>query len=197
MEEGKKIFMGDNGCIEAIGIGNVVVQSEVEGKRMKITMKNVLHVPKLHSNLLSVSHMVKEGCKVEFFTSRGTIRASNNVLLAEASHVVNLFYIQFKKVFTAEVASVAHVHGKMDLWHQRMGHLHFKGVKALPSLVNGVDLGETQLDESHHGPCETCLEDKQTRVPFSTQGIYHANKVLDLVYSDVCGPMRTTSLGGA
>ncbi len=36
-----------------------------------------------------------------------------------------------------------------------------------------------------------------TRVKFSTQGMNRANKVLELVYSDVCGPMRTTSMGGS
>ena len=109
MEEGKKIFMGDNGCIEAIGVGNVVVQSEVEDKLMKIIMKNVLHVSKLHSNLFPVSHMVKEGCKVEFFPSGGSIRAPNNALLAQAIREANLFYIKFKKVMTTEVASVAQI----------------------------------------------------------------------------------------
>lgn len=193
--DGKKIFMGDNGCVEAIGIGNVVVQSEVDGHERKITMRNVLHVPKLHSNLLSVSKLVNEGCKVNFFTNGGTIEGPNGTLLAKPSQELNLFYITFKKVFGAEVASVAHSNSKMNLWHQRMGHLNMKSVRALESMVSGIDLDAPHVDTSHE-MCETCIQGKQTRVPFSTQGVSRANKVLELVYSDVCGPMRTTSIGG-
>lgn len=194
--ESKTIFMGDNGCIEAIGVGSVVVQSEVDGHEMKITMNNVLHVPKLHSNLLSVSKLVNERCKVNIFANGGTIHAPSDVLLAKASQELNLFFITFKRVFEAEVASIAQSDAKMNLWHQRMGHLNIKSVKTLTSMVEGMDLHEAHVDTSVF-PCEACIQGKQTCVPFSTQSVSRANKVLELVYSDVCGTMRTTSLGGS
>ena len=94
------------------------------------------------------------------------------------------------------MASVAHCNAKMGLWHQRMGHLNMKSVKELESMVSGMDLEDTDEGRSYL-PCEACIQGKQTRVPFSTQGMSRANKALELVYSDVCGPMRTTSLGGS
>ena len=38
---------------------------------------------------------------------------------------------------------------------------------------------------------------KQSKLPFKKEPASRANKVLDLVHSDVCGPMSVNSLGGA
>ena len=45
--------------------------------------------------------------------------------------------------------------------------------------------------------CEPCVEGKMSRKPFPKAVNSKANDVLDLVYSDVCGPMNTEILGGA
>jgi hypothetical protein len=44
-------------------------------------------------------------------------------------------------------------------------------------------------------PCDYCLFGKQHRVSFSKKSERKHN-VLDLVYSDVCGPFEVESLGG-
>ena len=44
-------------------------------------------------------------------------------------------------------------------------------------------------------PCDYCLFGKQHKVSFSKTSTIKSN-VLDLVYSDVCGPMEVESLGG-
>ena len=43
--------------------------------------------------------------------------------------------------------------------------------------------------------CESCLEGKMTKRPFKAKG-YRATKLLKLVHSDVCGPMRVQARGG-
>ena len=42
-----------------------------------------------------------------------------------------------------------------------------------------------------------CLAGKQTRVAFKTHRHTRKPCMLDLVYYDVCGPMRTKTLGGS
>ena len=44
--------------------------------------------------------------------------------------------------------------------------------------------------------CVHCLAGKQTRVAFKTHCHTRKPGILDLVYSDVCGPMKTKTLGG-
>ena len=45
--------------------------------------------------------------------------------------------------------------------------------------------------------CEMCMECKQYRVAFSNEGDKRATKPLEIIYFDVCGPIRTTFIGSA
>ena len=43
--------------------------------------------------------------------------------------------------------------------------------------------------------CESCLEGKMTKRPFKAKG-YRATKPLELVHTDVCGPMGVQARAG-
>ena len=43
--------------------------------------------------------------------------------------------------------------------------------------------------------CESCLEGKMTKRPFKAKG-YRATKPLELVHTDVCGPINIPARGG-
>ena len=51
------------------------------------------------------------------------------------------------------------------------------------------------LDVTALPVCEPCLEGKMTMRPFKAKG-YRAKEVLDLVHTDLCGPMSTSARGG-
>jgi transposase InsO family protein len=59
-----------------------------------------------------------------------------------------------------------------------------------------MDVGAAQGDV-HSFACEGCVEGKQARRPVPTDGGTFATKILELVHSDVCGPTKTASIGGA
>jgi hypothetical protein len=63
----------------------------------------------------------------------------------------------------------------------------------LEKMVDGMNLKEMPL----HHVCEACIEGKQQRTSFPKDGATRAFKLLGLLHSDVCGPMKTTSCGGA
>ncbi len=79
------------------------------------------------------------------------------------------------------------------LWHQRLGHLNMASLTKLEKMVNGMNLKEVPL----HHVWEDCIEGKQQRTSFPKDEATRASKVLELVHSDVCRPMKTTSRGGA
>ena len=110
----------------------------------------------------------------------------------------NLYQLELKKVNRAEVSTLAYTTANgdaMELWHKRVGHLNAKGVKALQNMVSGMDLGKIPSNVVPFA-CEECVQEKQARQPFPSDAGTHATKVLELVHLDVCGPMRTTSMGG-
>lgn len=78
------------------------------------------------------------------------------------------------------------------LWHRRLGHLNLQDLCKLKSVVTGMEFNSPKKVE----PCVECLKGKQSRFPFSNS-TNRATSILELVHSDLCGPMEEQSLGGA
>jgi hypothetical protein len=62
----RNVHMGDDSIVEVIGMGSILVEVMVKGRTKRIRIKDVLHVPKLHANLLSMSKILSSGCRVQF-----------------------------------------------------------------------------------------------------------------------------------
>ena len=69
------------------------------------------------------------------------------------------------------------------LWHCRLGHVSDKRVS---KLHKQGDLGS--FDYESYDTCESCLKGKMSKSPFNKKG-EHAKETLELIHSDVCGPM--------
>ena len=79
------------------------------------------------------------------------------------------------------------------LWYQRLGHIGEKGLLAIHSkgMVKGLLDCSFEFDFFEH-----CIYGKQNIMSFSSK--YTRNKeILELVHSDVFGPMSVPSLGGS
>jgi transposase InsO family protein len=78
------------------------------------------------------------------------------------------------------------------LWHCRYGHLNYKSLKILQqkNMVRGLP----KIEESNH-VCADCLIGKQHRdaIPKSTN--WKSSKILELIHSDICGPITPASNG--
>ena len=85
---------------------------------------------------------------------------------------------------------------KLALWHPRVGHLNVKSVQAVRGMVSGMDPTQSRVAPSSF-ICEGCIKSKQQRLPFPVGGATRATKPSELVHSDVCGPMKTTSIEAA
>ena len=91
----------------------------------------------------------------------------------------------------------------INIWHKRMGHLGEDNVKRLAKMVEGMKIKV----RTTVGVCEPCLEGKQTRQPSHTssrslaprcraQPATRASEPLELIHSDLCGPIDPTTYGG-
>lgn len=86
-----------------------------------------------------------------------------------------------------------HKEGCIHFWHRMFGHRDPVAIRKMCSsnLVDGMKIVECGMQTQ----CETCLEAKSTRLPFPKHSLSTSDKVLDLIHSDVCGPMQTESIG--
>ena len=80
------------------------------------------------------------------------------------------------------------------LWHLRFGHINDKSLKRIEDheLVKGMSLGNA-MDRPF---CEYCVLGKSTRTAPKPVGEIRSTKKLELIHSDVCGPMQTKTPGG-
>jgi len=79
-----------------------------------------------------------------------------------------------------------------ELWHNRLGHMSEKDMQILAkkSLLPGKE--GTTLET-----CDDCLAGKQHQISFKRSSHSTKSNVLDVAYSDLCGPMKVKTLGGA
>lgn len=79
-------------------------------------------------------------------------------------------------------------------WHRRLGHLSGKDLSNIQrdNIVDG--LGSVKLRDEFE--CTVCVKGKMTRTPFPRKSERSTN-LLEIIHSDVCGPMRQESHGGA
>ena len=80
------------------------------------------------------------------------------------------------------------------LWHHRLGHAHLQKLSMMQQLE--MVYGFPKLAFRPIDFCESCQYGKQTRPRFPKVAL-KAHIILELVYSDICGPMPGYSIGGA
>ena len=83
---------------------------------------------------------------------------------------------------------------EIKLWHQKLGHLHLKGMKKAISSEAIRGLPNLKIVEgSIRGECQI---GKQTRMSHPRLEHQVTSKVLELMRMDLMGPMQVESIGG-
>jgi hypothetical protein len=157
--KGPPILMGDNSSVEVTDKGRIELTNE--------SFKNVLHVPKLSVNLLSVYEMMNFGTRNKFvFTPNSMdiydMQTSSRVATSEVNHQSRLYtFYEFIEPDSALLRT--HVDESSRIWHERFGHLNFRYMQQLSKhiLVDG-------LPEIHfsRGVCEGCVLGKHPQEKF-------------------------------
>ena len=109
--------MCDSLTIQA-GKGTYHITAGFNGHTQSISLRDVLYLPHLEKNLLSVRAMIRLGAAVMF--EDGVCKISRNSKLLAVGAMV-------RKLYVLKVVPDKHVHVAMDesslkLWHYRLGH---------------------------------------------------------------------------
>ncbi|KAL4282375.1 hypothetical protein GQ457_03G013570 [Hibiscus cannabinus] len=135
--------------------------------------------------------MAKNGFSVQFKGDVCCIFDICGSKFAELKMKNNSFYLKLNVV-------CEHVyHAKDDvipLWHRRMGHFNLRTLKYMQSNDFVTDLPMLNI---YDDKCDSCQLGKSHRLPFSLDGVKRANMKLELVHSDLFGPMKTSSMNGS
>jgi hypothetical protein len=184
--------MGDDTILEAIGKGNIKATMQMGGKLSHATITQVLHVPKMNNSFISVSKFISKRFKVEFDKDGCKVNNAQGVVVAEAQKDKNLYLLNVKAH-----KDTTHIANSFDegvmFWHQRLDNLNMASLKEFNAMVDGMNLKKKPL----HHICEACIKGKHQITTFPKDEATRVSQLLEIVHTDVCGPMRTTSHGGA
>lgn len=190
-----KVRLGDETTVDIKGEGSVrLIVLDKNGERY-VRLENVLYVPELNSNLLSVSKITAKGLKVIFGSSTAQVKNKNGEVILIAKKRGNLYFVYAKSNQENSVATCVAENCEINKWHRRFGHLNEHDLQHL--MKNNMVLGVKFKENEKMNVCETCIEGKHTQNPFPKEASNRADKLLGRIHSDVCGPIRTQSLGGA
>lgn len=192
------VTVGNNDRILSEGVGTV----EIEGDNgSSVQLNNVLYVPHISANLISVTALTQEGNNV-IFKEDGTVEVNRDgELILHGQAMNNLFYVSgaARRMNFDNTSFVAESELNVSnyiLWHHRLGHPGRNALQQISHLVDGLDNVDLTQQTGIIPVCNGCEYAKAHRQPFGNK-TDRATKILELVHSDLCGPQRIPSINGA
>ena len=184
-----KVRFADGSVVEIHGRGTVVFADKGGDHR---AFTDVYFIPALKSSVVSVGQLDEGWFDIGIRRGVLTVRDQQKRLLIEVTRSANRLYKLFFRPVHPVCLAVGHVSDAWR-WHARLGHQHFDGLRKMArgNLVRGLPHIE-HADEL----CDACLAGKQRRLPFPEKARYRAQKPLELVHGDLCGPITPATPGG-
>ena len=180
-----RVRIGNGEYLKVKGKGSVTVRTPTGTK----TINDVLYVPDIDVNLVSVGQLIEKKYRIEF---------KDNLCIIYEPAGIELFAVEMKnRSFSLEwlEPSVHAVNADMlNLWHQRLGHVSFQTLDKMQKAGLVENLPSFHVNNSI---CEVCQLGKQARSPFPSESTWRAKEKLQLLHADLGGPMRTQSVGGS
>jgi len=181
-----KVRIGNGDHIVVKGKCTIAIESCLGTK----TIFDVLYVPEIDQNFLSVGQLIKKGLKVIFEDKHCLIKDAAGQEMFKVRIRGKSFFLD-----TMEEKQVAFPisESTTQVWHKRLGHFHHTGVLYMQRKQFVQDLPPL---EEHLPSCQACQFGKQTRLPFPKTS-WRATQKLQLIHTDLAGPQRTHFLKGS
>ena len=183
--------MGNNTSTNVLRIGTCKLLMR---KDCTLYLYDVLYAPKVCQNLVSVEVLVKLGFKIVFEQDCVKVLLDNIVygygFMSDGFIVLDIIPIN-KITYVFVIGNSSSSSSMNDVkWHTRLGHIGQDRLKRLAKVgllgsINKIDLSV----------CEQCMAGKTTRLPFGKAK--RACFPLELIHSNICGPMNVTTRHGA
>lgn len=181
----------ENQTTEIFGKGFVKLNTDYR----TINLSDTLYIPSLTSNLLSVSKITDKGFKVLFEKNIASVYDDTGDVILKAKKNNGLYYVVSRNSQEHLETSKNAVESEIQKWHIKLGHMNEYDLKLAlrERTLNGLQFNPSEnLKE-----CETCIQGKMTRLPFPKTKESTSIEPLEIIHSDVCGPMKIISPGGS
>lgn len=173
---------------------NEKITSKIKGKieTETVNLTNVLYVPELPKNLISVNEITENNGQVLFTKNKVIISKDNQEVLTGKKNENGLYSVKLK-LQKEETTFLTSEHNTALNWHIKLGHAGKETMKKMIDKVDGMIITKNDIDQLTE--CEVCMEAKQVRLPFNTKR-YKAVRNLQILHTDVCGPITPNTWDG-
>ena len=177
--------VGNGSKVDVIAVGTLPLHLP---SGLVLYLNNCYLVPALSMNIILGSCLLRDGYLFKSENNGCSIYMSN-MFYAHAPLIDGLFLLNLDSVNThinnIEAKRLKLSDNSTYMWHCRLGHIGVKRMKKLHSdgLLESLER------------CEACLMGKMTKTPFSGM-MERATDLLEIIHTDVCGPMSVASRGG-
>ena len=132
-------------------------------------LADVLHVPTITKNLVSVGQMVEQNLQVRFTPAGLFIEEykEDGRLIAQGRKVGRMFTldVDVPEVKAAMFALGTGVVADIEIWHKRIGHVNVQRLKSMWNQNIVTRIPKFKLD-GMQGVCAACQLGKQSKVVF-------------------------------
>ena len=177
--------MGDNRSHRVHGYG--VISLNLPDGQLK-HIHNVMYVPGIKKNLIYVSSVTNNDMKAKFDKYKCHVKdvQDHYMVIAKGSRLGGLYKLNAIKGNHQALTSSAI--SNVELWHERNGLLDHNDLMLLQkkSSVEGL-----RVIKDDHIECVACALRKQHRNEFPNHEEKRQIELLELIHTDVCGPMQT------
>ena len=166
----------------------------VDLPNLPITLLDVIYVPKLKANLLSVGRMTQAGVNIIFYKDHSNLLL-DRYIVAHGEKKCNLYtyHTLSEPARPDEHANSANITPDPILWHHRLAHTSYSTLEKMGRVQSALGF-HTGARFNNLPICVNCPFGKQIRAPFQkTEDTPRA--IGDIIASDLCGPFET-SIGG-
>jgi hypothetical protein len=129
--------------LHAKGVGTIKLSSHVHGETINGNLKDVLYVPGLGVNLISVVCLSINGYTVSFHGLEACIMRDNTVIMTASRSGETLYKVNAVVSTPSTMGlAVATTEATLNTWHERLGHVNRRAVLRMASGigVTGMDI---------------------------------------------------------
>lgn len=184
----EEITVASGHKLKSSGCGNIIIKARVGKRVIQVKIEDVLLVPGAKGNLLSVRKLAEKNLQVTFKMNKCYINRGKQ-LVGVGSIEKGLFILE-QEIERVNMVNVPAQRLCVHEWHQRLAHRNLDDIKKM--TLYGLEIAECNCNND----CEPCIKGKMSRLSFPKNAVGKAQKRLDVVVSDVCGPMQVNSISG-
>ena len=183
------------------GSGDVQVWiTTTDGVKKPATIKGVLYVPGLGTNLFSIAAATDLGWMATFTGAHVYFSSADEKNLMFGKRVGRTLYHlainpRYEEENESTIALPSSISPGISTWHRRLAHVSYNTIVKMASsgVVDGLDIASAVIPSE---PCTGCAYGKHQRLKFPV-GRVRATYTGQLIHSDLCGPMEKATPNGA